>query len=280
MWSNSLVIQRSCDMLPPSSPPLVFCSISLTLIDNNHRSICDHLYTNRFQILASIWPRFLAIDYHAFQRGTQSYATIRYLCASPALRKRSEASPSAACRLFFLSLSSLCPAFPTFRPSLSTRSEQRGPRSITAENPGGASFLSPVLTPLSLSLSYTLHLLSYPLVHIQTCAERVHMLGHTQRRAAFLLSSIRSAASAVHRFLLDFTRLHRNRIFTATEATLRTTILATTERRERRQCEAIAVRRLRIKSEKKDTLLSKKARTPEVKSRYCCKTLLDLINKS
>lgn len=189
------------------------------------------IYNKYFQIPASprdfsrsIIVRFVATAHMRMQLFYTSACRL-------ALRKRSKASPPAACRLFFLSPRP--PGFSNFQ-TLSfdpqPHNEQRGSRSITAENPG-ASFLSSVLAPLSLSLSYTLRLLSYPLVHTQTCAERVHMLGHNgaARGLSTLLDPFRH--QRVQRFLLDFTRLHRNRIFTVTEATI-----LTVERRERRQC--------------------------------------------
>lgn len=193
------------------------------------------IYNKHFRIPAS--PRNFSriLNYRTFRRNsTHAYATIPYLCVPPCPPE--EKRSFSARRLSpFLPLSLLVrPAFPTFRPSLSTRSHTTNNEAHVRSPPRTRAhpFSCPFLRPsLSLCLSYTLRLLSYPLVHTQTCAERVHMLGHNGavRGLSTLLDPFRH--QRVQRFLLDFTRLHRNRIFTVTEATI-----LTVERRERRQC--------------------------------------------
>lgn len=136
------------------------------------------IYNNHFRLLASS---------HNFSRPVMRFMATAcnhtQLFHTSALRKRIGASPPAACRLSFPPpRPSGFSSFQTLSFDPQPRNEQRGPRSITVESPG-ASFLSPVLAPLS--LSYTLRLLSYPLVHTQTCAGRMHMLEHTRHARPF-----------------------------------------------------------------------------------------------
>lgn len=183
-------------------------------------------------------PQFLASNYRLIATArncTQLFRT--FACRLPSGRAARLLRPPPVA--FSSSLLLVRPAFPAFRPSRSTRSHaanNEAPRSITAENPG-ASFLSSVLAPFSLSLSL-LHPPSFVLpsrTHTNARGTRAHARIHsTARGLSTLLDPFR--CRSVHRFLLDFTRLHRNRISTATEATSRASML-TVERRERRQCD-------------------------------------------
>lgn len=148
------------------------------------------IYNKHFRIPASprnfsrsIIVRFVATAHMRMQLFHTSACRL-------ALRKRSEASPPAACRLFCLSPRP--PGFSNFQ-TLSfdpqPHNEQRGPRSITAENPG-ASFLSPVLAPLSLSLLYPPPFVLPSRTHTNVRGTRAH--ARTQRRGARPFYSPRS----------------------------------------------------------------------------------------
>lgn len=142
-------------------------------------------------------PQFLASNYRLI-------ATIPYLCVPAALRKERRGSFARRLSPFLLPFSPFVRLFqlsdPLARPVATQRTTR--PAFDHRREPGRILSLVRSCASLSLSLSYTLRLLSYPLERTQMRAERVHMPGYTQRRAAFLLSSIRSAAGASTAFFL------------------------------------------------------------------------------
>jgi len=152
------------------------------------------IYSNCFQILARS-RNFLRPIIVLSQR-TQRYATIPYLCVLFTLRKSSNFSAhrlssflpfSSTIQLFQLSDLLLRPIATqwTTRPTFDHRPSRTG-HILSLARSYAAFSLS---LSLSLSPSYTLRFVLPPHTH-------TNMLGYTQRRAAFLFSSIRFAAGA------------------------------------------------------------------------------------
>jgi len=195
------------------------------------------IYSNCFQILARS-RNFLRPIIVLSQR-TQRYATIPYLCVLFTLRKSSNFSAhrlssflpfSSTIQLFQLSDLLLRPIATqwTTRPTFDHRPSRTG-HILSLARSYAAFSLS---LSLSLFLLLTPFVLSYPLIHTHKHA-RIHS---TTCGLSILLDPFRC-----RRFLLDFTRLHRNRISTTIEATW--TILT---KEGKKDSATIAVRQLRM----------------------------------
>jgi len=175
------------------------------------------IYSNCFQILARS-RNFLRPIIVLSQR-TQRYATIPYLCVLFTLRKSSNFSAhrlssflpfSSTIQLFQLSDLLLRPIATqwTTRPTFDHRPSRTGHILSLARSYAAFS--------LSLSLSLSL---SFSFLHPSFCPTLSYTHKHARIHSTTCGLSILLDPFRCRRFLLDFTRLHRNRISTTIEAT-------------------------------------------------------------